>query len=63
MQSLMAGSQFIQGITMFDIENKDFREDLRHLIAKVKSQENFAFSKYADGELHILANKPIANLA
>lgn len=46
---------------MFDIENKDFREDLRHIITKLQNQENFAFSKYADGELHILANKPVNN--
>ena len=48
---------------MFGIEasKKDFREDLRSIVDKLKSKENFAFSKYADGELHILANKPINN--
>jgi hypothetical protein len=46
---------------MFDIKNKDFREDLRYLIEKLQSKKNFAFSKYADGELHILANKPVNN--
>ena len=46
---------------MFDIDNKNFTKDLEHIINKLKKHENFAFSKYADGELHILANKPINN--
>ena len=48
---------------MFGIEadKKDFREDLRSIVELLKSKKNFAFSKYADGELHILANKPINN--
>ena len=45
----------------FKTENKNFREDLKILIEKLKSKEPFAFSKYADGELHILSNKPINN--
>jgi hypothetical protein len=46
---------------MFDIKNKDYREDLRSIIEKLSSGENFAFSKFADGELHILINRPINN--
>ena len=48
---------------MFGIEadKKDFREDLRSIIDLLKRERNFAFSKYADGELHILANKAINN--
>lgn len=45
----------------FDIKNKSFRNDLKIIIEKLKNRENFAFSKYADGELHILANKPVNN--
>lgn len=46
---------------MFGKENKNYREDLEIIIEKLKSKEPFSFSKYADGELHILANKPINN--
>jgi len=47
---------------MFDTgKKKDFREDLRSLLDKLKSGDNFAFSKYADGELHVLINKPVNN--
>ena len=46
---------------MFDIENKSFRDDLKHIIEKLKNKTPFSFSKYADGELHILSNKPINN--
>ena len=46
---------------MFGVKNKNYREDLDILIEKLKSRECFSFSKYADGELHILANKPINN--
>tara|TARA_R110002020_G_scaffold14313_6_gene50862 strand:- start:36041 stop:36784 length:744 start_codon:yes stop_codon:yes gene_type:complete len=49
------------GDKMFKIKNKDYREDLNSIIEKLKNRENFAFSKYADGELHILANKPVNN--
>jgi len=45
----------------FKTENKSFREDLKILIDKLKTKEPFSFSKYADGELHILSNKPINN--
>jgi len=40
---------------------KNFKKDLETLINKLRSKENFSFSKYADGELHILSNKPINN--
>jgi hypothetical protein len=46
---------------MFDIDNKSFTKDLEYMIGKLQKHENFAFSKYADGELHILANKPVNN--
>ncbi len=46
---------------MFDVKDKSFRKDLMHVIKKLKRKERFAFSKYADGELHILSNKPINN--
>ena len=46
---------------MFDTDNKNFTKDLEHIINKLQKHENFAFSKYADGELHILANKPVNN--
>ncbi len=45
----------------FDIEDKSFRNDLKTIISKLKNKQPFAFSKYADGELHILANKPVNN--
>ena len=46
---------------MFDTENKTFRGDLEVLTGALKKKQHFAFSKYADGELHILANKPVNN--
>ena len=46
---------------MFDIDNKNYREDLNQIIEKLKKKESFAFSKYADGELYILLNRPINN--
>ena len=46
---------------MFKKQNKNFRTDLDIIIEKLQKKEAFAFSKYADGELHILANKPINN--
>ncbi len=46
---------------MFDIDNKNYREDLNQIIEKLKKKESFAFSKYADGELYILSNRPINN--
>lgn len=38
-----------------------FRADIERFQEKIKNRENFAFSKYADGELHILANQKINN--
>ena len=46
---------------MFESKDKSFRNDLKTIIKKLELKENFAFSKYADGELHILSNKPINN--
>ena len=46
---------------MFDIDNKNFRNDLGIIIKKLSNREPFAFSKYADGELNILVNKSINN--
>ena len=46
---------------MFGTTSKNYREDLQILINKLESGESFSFSKYADGELHILANKSINN--
>jgi hypothetical protein len=48
---------------MFEKDNvkKDFREDLKSIKYKIENKEPFSFSKYADGELHILINKPINN--
>jgi hypothetical protein len=40
---------------------KDYRQDLKKIKYLLQSKKHFAFSKYADGELHILANKPINN--
>ena len=39
----------------------DFRSDIEKFQQKIKSKEKFAFSKYADGELYILANQKINN--
>jgi len=38
-----------------------FKSDLELLLTKVKNRENFAFSKYADGEYKILVNENITN--
>ena len=46
---------------MFKLENKNFRNDLDTIIEKLRNKDHFAFSKYADGELHILANMAINN--
>jgi hypothetical protein len=46
---------------MFNTNNKNFRNDLNTIIEKLKTKEPFAFSKYADGELSVLVNKPINN--
>lgn len=46
---------------MFDTNPKSFSNDLKKIINKLKNKEKFAFSKYADGELHIIVNKPVNN--
>lgn len=38
-----------------------FKSDLEFLFRKVKNRDNFAFSKYADGEYKILVNENITN--
>ena len=39
-----------------------FREDIEFIFNKLKSKEKFSFSKYADGEFAILANRKITNI-
>ena len=46
---------------MFDNPERGFRNDLELIIKKIQNRDKFAFSKYADGELHIMANKSINN--
>mgnify|MGYP003115687940 CR=1 FL=1 len=46
---------------MFNNRDRSFRGDLELIINKIEKNEKFAFSKYADGELHIMANKKINN--
>ena len=38
---------------------KDFRQAFDTLLNKLKSGENFAFSRFSDGELFILQNKTV----
>ena len=38
---------------------KDFREHFYYLLNKFKSKENFAFSRFSDGELRIMQNKEL----
>lgn len=40
----------------------NFREDIEFIFSKLKNKEKFSFSKYADGEFAILANKNITNI-
>ncbi len=42
-------------------QEKTFRGDLQSIIGGLEAKRKFAFSKYADGEFHILANAPINN--
>ena len=44
-----------------DIKKKNFSGDLKIIEKALQEKKKFAFSKYADGELHILAGKPINN--
>tara|TARA_Y100000114_G_C11762990_1_gene331014 strand:+ start:6475 stop:7209 length:735 start_codon:yes stop_codon:yes gene_type:complete len=39
----------------------NYNEDIKVFYEKIKNKEKFAFSKYADGELHIFANAPVNN--
>ena len=39
--------------------NKNFREHFSFFTQKLKNKENFAFSRYSDGELYILQNKEL----
>ena len=45
----------------FNTSNKDYRQDLQTIVKKLENREKFSFSKFADGELHILANREINN--
>jgi len=45
----------------FNEENKDFSLDIKILLKKLKNNEKFSFSKYADGEYAILRNQTITN--
>jgi len=38
---------------------KDFREDFHKLLGKLKTGENFAFSRFSDGELFLLKNEKL----
>ena len=50
-----------KGKIVFDIENKNFRNDLDILTKRLEDKKPFAFSKYADGEFHVLNNQPVDN--
>jgi len=39
--------------------NKDFRQHFVMFSEKIRAKENFAFSRYSDGELYILQNKEL----
>jgi hypothetical protein len=39
--------------------NKDFRQHFVMFSEKIRNKENFAFSRYSDGELYILQNKEL----
>ena len=39
--------------------SKDFKKDLIDLVTRLKNKENFAFTRFSDGELYILQNKKI----
>tara|TARA_R110002110_G_scaffold176155_2_gene380112 strand:+ start:204 stop:1001 length:798 start_codon:yes stop_codon:yes gene_type:complete len=38
---------------------KDFTKDFDHILKKLKAHENFAFTRFSDGELFILQNKTV----
>tara|TARA_R110002110_G_scaffold203787_3_gene414983 strand:- start:96 stop:893 length:798 start_codon:yes stop_codon:yes gene_type:complete len=38
---------------------KDFTKDFDHVLNKLKAHENFAFTRFSDGELFILQNKTV----
>lgn len=42
-----------------DIENKDFNQHFFMLFNKLQLRENFAFSRFSDGELRIMENKEL----
>jgi len=39
--------------------NKDFKKDFYKILAKVKKSENFAFTRFSDGEMDVLWNIPL----
>lgn len=48
-------------ITLGIEDSKFFRDDLNFILQKLKNNEKFSFSKYADGEFKILVNQMIQN--
>ena len=42
---------------MVGMDLKDFHKAFDHILNKIKSEENFAFTRFSDGELFILQNK------
>jgi len=40
-----------------DMDLKDFHKAFDHVLNKVKNEENFAFTRFSDGELFIMQNK------
>jgi hypothetical protein len=56
----VVGKQLKDNIMEFTIdEGKSFTEDIKIIFDAIKSKENFAFSKSADGEMKILMNENI----
>ncbi len=39
--------------------HKDFTQDFDLLLNKLKNQENFAFTRFSDGELFIMQDKTV----
>jgi hypothetical protein len=38
-------------------ETKNFRQDFNILLSKLKSNENFAFTRFSDGEMYLLMDR------
>ena len=52
-------SPILSGLNNGDFVFKDFNKDFEKLIHMVENGENFAFSRFSDGELFILQNKTV----